>query len=124
MDNRVNLARKKSDNIESSDSEYTITCEDREVTAIESSTISIDTTLDFMKQKLIDMRRKEEQDRRERERNRDEEKRGVGKNRYRENESNVKLKLKKGVYRKSKKCTKEKWNMTFVCLRNNSNWSY
>ena len=31
----------------------------------------------------------------------------IGKNRYGENESNVKLKLKKGVYRKSKKWTKE-----------------
>ena len=75
MDTRGKLARKKGDNIESSDSEYTIPCEDREVTAIESSTVSIDTPLDFMKKMLVDMRRKDEQDRRERERNRDEEKR-------------------------------------------------
>ena len=34
MDMRGKLARKKGDNIESSDSEYTIPCEDREVTAL------------------------------------------------------------------------------------------
>ena len=120
MDTRGKLARKKGNNIESSDSEYTIPCEDREVTAIESSTVSIDTALDFIKQMLVDMRRRDEKTNKTGENEKEtemkkREKMSVGKKRYSENESNVKLKLKKGVSRKSKKWTKEEWNMNFIC---------